>query len=67
MTYKPVRRPFAVVWRWRTDESLGHRFDRIESTDAERAISKLYRDLSREYVFSRRDVIVVAAYPEVAL
>ena len=64
MPTKTVRRPFTVVWHWR-DAETGNSVERIEATDAERAISKLYRQLADEYSFSRRDVVVLAAYPTV--
>ncbi|WIF20534.1 hypothetical protein SEA_JFLIX2_43 [Rhodococcus phage Jflix2] len=64
MPRKTVRRPFTVVWYWRNVDQ-DNNVERIVATDAERAIAKFYRHLAEERTFSRRDIVVLAAFPTV--
>lgn len=53
---KPIH--FEITWRWRWDKDFKST-NYYDGTTVERAINKLYKDLTTEYDVSKADVLVL--------
>lgn len=59
---------YIISWQWRAE--VGRRasyVDTYDATNATRAISKHYKTLREEYVFTKNDVVIVSVLPSTML
>ena len=55
---------YIVTWQWRAEVGRrGSYVNRYDATSATRAISKHYKTLQDEYVFTRNDVVIISVIP----